>query len=241
MATPSTVSVRVNANLFSSGARHCRDPYQIPPVALPNAYVPRMRPASGLCPKCWANATVLRSIDTNIAPSRTYTGASTISPGAGVPRTRPACRPAWLAGRSGRTTTGSVPRSAANHSVPTRHSTAATPTPEAGKTSVASNVTAAGPMMKHSSSATDSKENAACSRGEPVSRTLQRARTIAPSDGMADPATAPGTKKAQVGSLSSTVTMSSAVATVNTVSSGSRTRRWPYESTARATRGELNA
>ena len=69
VATPSTVSTRVSANLFSIGARHCRDPYQIPPVALPNAYVPRMKPASGLCPKCWANATVLRSIDTNIAPT----------------------------------------------------------------------------------------------------------------------------------------------------------------------------
>ena len=79
--------------------------------------------------------------------------------------------------------------------------------------------------MKHSSSATDSKENAVCSRGEPASRTLQRVRTIAPSDGMADPATAPGRKNAQVGSLSSTATMSSAVATVNTMSSGIRTRR----------------
>ena len=225
MATPSTVSVRASANLFSTGARQCLVPYQIPPVALPNAYVPRIKPASGLCPRCWANATVLRSIDTNIAPSSMYTGASTISPGAGTPRTRPARRPARLAGRSRRTTAGSVPRSAANHSVPTRHSTAATPTPEAGKTSVASSVTAAGPTMKHSSSATDSKENAVCSRGEPASRTLQRVRTIAPSDGMADPATAPGTKNAQVGSLSSTATMSSAVATVNTTSSGIRTRR----------------
>ena len=189
-----------------------------------------MKPASGLCPKCWANATVLRSIDTNIAPSSRYTGASTISPGAGAPRTRAVL--AWPAGRSGRTTTGSVPRSAANHSVPSRHNTAATTTPEAGKTSVASSVTAAGPTMKHSSSATDSKENAACSRGEPASRTLQRARTIVPSDGMADPAIAPGTKKAQVGSRSSTAAMSSAVATVNTVSRGSRTRRWPRASTA---------
>ena len=69
VATPSTVSTRLNANLFSSDARHCLDPYQIPPVALPSAYAPRMKPASGLSPKLWANATVLRSIDTNIAPS----------------------------------------------------------------------------------------------------------------------------------------------------------------------------
>src|SRR5258705_7432054 len=93
VATPSTVSVRVNANLFSSGAPHCLDPYQIPPVALPNAYAPRMKPASGLCPKCWANDTVLRSVETNIGPSSRYTGASTISPGAGAPRARPDPRP----------------------------------------------------------------------------------------------------------------------------------------------------
>ena len=69
VATPSTVNERASANLFSTGARHCLDPYQMPPVALPRAYVPRMNPASGLCPKCWAKATVLRSIDTNIAPT----------------------------------------------------------------------------------------------------------------------------------------------------------------------------
>ena len=211
VATPSTVSVRVSANLFSTAARHCLDPYQSPPVALPKAYVPRMKPASGLCPKCWANATVLRSIDTNIAPSSRYTGASTTSPGAAAPRTRagrPGCPGRPAAARSGGTTTGSVPRWAANHSVPSTHSRAATPTPEAGETSVASSVTAAGPMTKHSSSATDSKENAACSRGEPASRTLQRARTMVPRDGMVAPAIAPGTKKAQVGSRSSTAAMS---------------------------------
>ena len=37
VATPSTVTVRVTANLVSSGVRHCLDPYQSPPVALPNA------------------------------------------------------------------------------------------------------------------------------------------------------------------------------------------------------------
>src|SRR3954451_10508657 len=169
VATPRTVSARVSANRFPGAARHCRDPYHRPPVALPNAYVPRMRPASGLRPESWANATVLRSIATNIAPSSTYTGPSTTSPGAAAPRTRPGV----LSGPGG-ATTGSVPRCAANHAVPTTHSTAATPTPEAGATSVASSVTAAGPRMKHSSSATDSKENAACSRGEPASRTLQR-------------------------------------------------------------------
>jgi len=47
-----------------------------------------------------------------------------------------------------------VARCAVNHSVPSTHSRAATPTPEAGKTSVASSVTPAGPTTKHSSSAT---------------------------------------------------------------------------------------
>src|SRR6516164_8913437 len=89
VATPSTVRVRVTANLVCSGDRHCLDPYQSPPVALPSAYVPRMNPASDLCPKCWAYEIVLRSIDTNIAPSRKYTGASTTSPGAGASRALP--------------------------------------------------------------------------------------------------------------------------------------------------------
>ena len=90
---------------------------------------------------------------------------------------------------------------------------------------MASSVTAAGPMTKHSSSATDSKENAACSRGEPASRTLHRARTMVPSDGMVAPATAPETKNAQVGACSSTVTIRAEVAMVNTASNGSSTRR----------------
>jgi hypothetical protein len=37
VATPSTVSTRVTANRVSTGARHCLDPYQSPPVALPSA------------------------------------------------------------------------------------------------------------------------------------------------------------------------------------------------------------
>jgi hypothetical protein len=48
---------------------------------------------------------------------------------------------------------------------------------------------------------------------------------MVPSDGMDAPAIAPGTKNAQAGSCSSTSTISAAVATENTVSSGSSTRR----------------
>src|SRR5450755_602212 len=40
VATPATVTHRVIANRRSSGARHDREPYQMPPVALPSAYVP---------------------------------------------------------------------------------------------------------------------------------------------------------------------------------------------------------
>ena len=58
---------------------------------------------------------------------------------------------------------------------------------------------------------------------------------------MDDPAIAPGTKKAQVGRPDSTVAMSAAVEVAKTASSGSRTRRWPCESTSRAIRGEVNA
>ncbi|HTX28683.1 MAG TPA: hypothetical protein VME19_16865 [Streptosporangiaceae bacterium] len=90
---------------------------------------------------------------------------------------------------------------------------------------MASSVTAAGPTMKHISSATDSKENAACSRGEPASKTLHRTRTMAPSEGMVPPARAPGAKNTQVGARASTAAIRAAVATVNTASSTSSTRR----------------
>src|SRR5579859_1809640 len=238
VATPSTVRVSVTANLLASGDRHCLDPYQNPPVALPSAYVPRMNPASGLCPKCCANEIVLRSIDTNIAPSSRYSGKSTNSPGAAAPR----CPAVCSTRRPGvRTTTGSVRRSAANHNVPARHSSAATPTPAAGNTWVASSVTAAGPTMKHSSSATDSKEKAACSRGVPASRALHRTRTMAPSDVMDPPAMAPGAKKTQVGAFSRTAAIRAAVEVVNTASSTSSTGRWPRASASRAINGEENA
>ena len=231
-------------NRFSVGACHCLDPYHRPPVALPRAYVPRMIPASGLCPKCWANEIVLRSIDTNIAPSSRYTGTSTTRLGAAAAR-RARGAPARPAGparrRSARTAAGSVRRWAANHKVPARHSSTATPTPAAGNTSVASSVTAAGPITKHTSSATDSKENAVCSRGEPASSALHRARTMVPSDGMAAPAITPGANQAQAGRPASTAATSAAVAAVNTASSGRSTRRWPRASTSRPICGEVNA
>ncbi len=85
------------------------------------------------------------------------------------------------------TTGGSVDRWDANHSDPSRAHNAAHATPAAGCTWVASTVTAAGPITKHTSSATDSTENAVCSRGDPASRADQRARAIGPVCGMVAP------------------------------------------------------
>lgn len=171
-------------------------------------------------------------------------GTSTTSPGAAARARR--AGPSSAAGADTADTadtaaTGSVARCAASHSVPVSASTAATPTPEAGCTSVASRVTAPGPMMKHSSSATDSNENAVCSRDVPESSVLHRALTIVPSDGMVAPEIAPGRKKAQVGALSSTARISPAVDSTNTRTSGCSTQRWPCPSASRATLGATNA
>src|ERR1700761_1930255 len=199
-----------------------------------------MRPATALYPKCWANATVLRSTDTNIAPRNQYTGTSTISAGAADirfarPRSDagaaapasavPASAGAGAGAGMSPATGGSVARWATNHSTPTRHSTVATNTPAAGCTSVASTVTAAGPRMNTTSSATDSNENAVCSCGEPVSRLLHRARTIEPIDGMVAPATVAGMNSTQSGARSSTALIRPAVATVNAATSGRSTAR----------------
>ena len=80
--TPATVSASVIANRRQVGARQCRVPYQRPPTPLPNAQQASSSPASGLWPKLVANATVDRSTETNIPPRNTYTGASTMRPGA---------------------------------------------------------------------------------------------------------------------------------------------------------------
>src|SRR5579863_10173275 len=95
--------------------------------------------------------------------------------------------------------------------------------------------------MKHSSSATDSKEKAACSRGVPASKALHRTRTMAPKDGMDPPAMAPGAKNTQVGAFSRTAAIRAAVAVANTASSTSSTGRWPRESASRAISVEENA
>src|SRR5580700_3335355 len=134
-----------------------------------------MKPASALWPKCVAKATVLRSIVTNIAPRNRYAGTSTARPvaanrelrtraaGERDPGAGPGPGPGagTGAGAGARVTTGgSVDRCEANHSDPPRAHRAAHVTPAAGCTWVASRVTAAGPTTKHSSSATDSTENA---------------------------------------------------------------------------------
>src|SRR6185312_1715449 len=91
-----------------------------------------MKPASDLCPKCVAKATVLRSTPTNIAPRNRYIGTSTMRPGAARRPRRPARRRRPRPGEDlgedlgedpdgpegPATTGGSVDRCDANHSDP---------------------------------------------------------------------------------------------------------------------------
>jgi len=138
-------------------------------------------------------------------------------------------------------TAGSVVRCAANHRLPPTHNTAAAVTPAAGCTWVASRVTRAGPSTKHTSSATDSRENAVCSRGESASSALHRARAIGPSAGIAAPPSAPATNSAQSGAPACTATTSPATETAKMRHSGISTRCWPCRSTRRPICGEQSA
>src|SRR6202012_5206500 len=102
-----------------------------------------MRPASALCPTFVANATVDRSIDTNMAPRNRYAGTSTtrlgeaslVPPPKATARHRRGPEDGWAegsgdgpgqaagataAGRVTAVTGGSVERWAANHSDPHR-------------------------------------------------------------------------------------------------------------------------
>src|SRR6266566_194093 len=242
VAVPAATAHTVTVNRRRSGARQAREPYHRPPAMLPSAYPPRITPASGLCPCPAAKSTVARSIAASIAPKNRNTGASVTRPRAGSRRPRarrpgPGTGPAGWAGWSG----GSVARCAANSSVPARHVAAATARPEAGYTSVANRVTSTGPATKITSSATDSSENAACSRDEPASSALHRARTIEPSCGVAAPATPLAATSAQAGARACAPAMSAAVAAANTSISGRSTARWPARSASRATSGDTSA
>src|SRR6201996_1285096 len=192
-----------------------------------------MKPARSLCPDCVANATVDRSIETNIAPRNRYEGTSTTRLGAAsLARLPPPARvrcgadsgaDEGAAGPEAATTGGSVDRCAANHSDPQKAHRAAHVTPAAGCTWVASRVTAAGPITKHSSSATDSSENAVCSRGDPASRTDQRARAIGPVCGMVAPPTMPHRNSVQTGACSMTAATMPTTARVNVTLTGTST------------------
>src|SRR5690242_11846801 len=204
-----------------------------------------MNPARALCPKCVAKATVLRSTPTNIAPRNRYIGTSTTRPGAARCRRRAARRSGPGPGPGpgpgadpdapeGPTTTGgSVDRCDANHSDPSSAHKAADPTPAAGCTWVASTVTAAGPTTKHTSSATDSSENAVCSRGDPASRTDQRARAIGPVCGMVAPPVMPHRNNVQSGACSVTAADRPATARAKVMHTGISTRCWPIRSVSR--------
>ena len=96
-------------------------------------------------------------------------------------------------------------------------------------------------MTKIVSSSTDSSENAACSSAEPLSSTLQRARTIEPSDGIDAPATAPVTSRVHTGARNSAQQMSATVLAAKKITSGRSTRPCPNRSASRATWGEQTA
>ena len=80
-----------------------------------------------------------------------------------------------------------------------------------------------------------------CSRGEPASSALHRARTIGPSTGMLAPARMPGRNSTQSGAPSCTASTSPVTASANTTHSGISTRRWPSLSTRRASCGAHSA
>jgi hypothetical protein len=88
--------------------------------------------------------------------------------------------------------------------------------------------------MKHTSSATDSSENAVCSLGESASSALHRARAIGPSVGIVAPPTMPVTKSAQSGARTCTATISPVTLATKTVTIGIKTLRCPRVSTSRA-------
>ena len=191
-----------------------------------------------LCPSRDANATVDRSTETNIAPRNRYMGTSTTRPGAARRLRRPGrksrARPdAGAADATGAASGGSVDRCDANQSDPRRAHTAAHATPAAGCTWVASRVTAAGPITKHSSSATDSSENAVCRRGDPASRTDQRARAIGPVCGMVAPPAMPHRNSVQSGARSVTAATRPATDRAKITPTGTSTRCWPTRSVSR--------
>ena len=106
---------------------------------------------------------------------------------------------------------------------------------------MASSATNAGPTTKMISSTTDSSEKAVCRRPVPASRTLHRARTIDPIDGMVAPASAPSTMTAASGARISASVMKARVATPNTTACGRSTRRWPNLSLSLANCGAPSA
>ena len=134
-------------------------------------------------------------------------------------------------------TGGSVDRCDANHSDPRRAHKAAHATPAVGCAWVASTVTAAGPITKHTSSATDSIENAVCRRGDPARRTDQRARAIGPVCGMVAPPMMLHRNSVQSGAWSMTAATRPATDRAKVTHTGTSTRCWPSRSTRRPSCG----
>src|SRR5690348_14787757 len=91
------------------------------------------------------------------------------------------------------------------------------------------------------SSATDSTENATCSRPRESSRWLHRARTIPASDGDARPSPAAARCIAHVAAPSRAQAIKIVVVTAAPAATASSTRCWPYRSLSRPATGVATA
>jgi hypothetical protein len=136
---------------------------------------------------------------------------------------------------------GSLRRWLVRPSTPATLSAAVTSTPATGVNPAASTTASTGPMMKISSSAMPSSENAASSRLVPASSWLHRERTVGPREGMVARLSPPVTNSAHTGARSMAQTASAAVTAAKTITCGRSTRACPYRSASRAATGVATA
>ena len=120
--------------------------------------------------------------------------------------------------------------------VPTTVATTAVTSPASGCTVVARVVTSAGPTMKTTSSITDSKAKAVCSRLRSSMRWDQRARMDEPICGSPAPATAANRCGQGAPRPDSTATIIPTSPRVNIPAATGSTRLWPSRSISRAWR-----
>jgi len=119
--------------------------------------------------------------------------------------------------------------------------TALTLIPSAGWNAVARKVTRTGPMMNTTSSNMASSANAVFSRGEPFSRSVQRARTADPAMLKPTPAPIAATTLSASGHASSIAVTRRATLSTLITAAPSKTRAWPTRSIARPQSGATTA